>query len=802
MSSYITVSYDKENSTGNNTGKIVISQNASSNINVPTSNFLGVENTGNIKKPKVKQNLNDVHFTTLQKYIRYLDCVKDAKIHTSATDAAVIIYDDNFGLTFEVLNTLEREFNTYTEQIRQKYSWTKKTKDSTLDPILDTRVVFKESGLNPEYFIQNPIRYVGNIATEVIDPAGRSPIESKDIKFPDNGNTLELKDSFMSFFGFDNCSLTATRIGTGKYKYNIKIGSIIRNTVAGGTQKSTTTKRKRSDTNSPPRPPPSKRKTVKQSQNDPPLPPPPSKRETSINSNGDIIIDETNGAKWFIGNKEKNKLIKGNKSTIEKRAFFLAKEMGDVLQVLIMFIWSKLNQTESYCITTCDNVVCLLCMILQVNCILTSAEKATATTKKMRTIDVFEPSGNTPEKAFARFEFTKKGILTHNEKFIKCLTILKSNQADIHISGITEPFKIPDDIYDKFIQDLEGINSILKKQTVVPTQAASITDSFTKAIKINFTLIEFIRISKQRKVSITMHNSYTSNNVLWIQLLNPSKGNYIYNRTVFYKLIKEPGLTAPTAVISTTPPPTKANSATTPMQVEESAPDIPINIPLNNAISIEKDEGFQSPISIMFDPDELDLGNALKFDLGEPIDPEWYNTTYKTSVGGFIGGTDTKILQEISYLEYPDTAMYYDKDENEEYNLYDELTRQLDTHLHKINKTLFYDHVYTSLLHYFYLTGEVLYGNELKIVINKMFSFASIKSRITIRRGTLKVKSEPKTPPTILPLQNIPSTPLRNPIVNTTIEPKEKTVATSRRNKRRKNNRNIGKLLNAKSASF
>lgn len=688
----------------NNTGFITIN-----GIEIPTDTFLTIDNT---LQQNIKINSSDQEFVVFQKKLRFLDCVKDAMVGVNVSNSVKILYNNiDYEEPFKVLGEWEDKFMKQNEQIIKKYSWTKKTKDSTLEPILDARVVFKESGLNPEYFISPEIRYVGNIATEIIDPAGRSPIENKDIKFPENNTKLVLEKSFMELFGFENCYMESTRISNSKYTYKIIIGPSS-NMIGGEGNKTTRkintvkTEKKKTRTTQ-------KTKITK------------TYRTQEYNPNNIIIDDEITvfdknigRVNWFQGNKEKNKYIRDTTNPITtqiKRSLFISKELGDVLQVLLMFIWSKLNPLESYCITTCDKVVCLLCMSLQINCILTYGEKATEKKSKMRSIDLFEPSSNTSNKAFARFESTKNGIVKHNNAFINCLNILKREKIKVYASGITEPFEISVQIYDKIINDLIKINNLLMTQTIDPDTNPSNIDDFTKVIKINFTFIEFIRISKQNKVTITMQSIYTSNNRLWIDVINPSFSKYRYGKDSFYKLIKNPGLLLIT--------PIKENSSQ--MQVDSIIEELPAPLQV------------QPPTISRLNPMELNDALAIRF--SEPI-----NMSIYSAAGGSNKRKNTSFsnnstfLKSISYLEYPDIALFYDKDNNETYNLYDELNEQINHYLTTIRKIEFYDHVYTNLLHYFYLTGKVLYDNELKAIIYKMFT----NERNTPVRRRLKVKTK------------------------------------------------------------
>lgn len=705
----ISVSYE-EPVIGTTTGFIVINDTSSSNktIRIPTSGFFV---TPNDNKTSIHLNNNDDTFTQFQKKMRYLDCVKDATKPGPDVSAHVeVIYAGTYNKTntkFQILKQWEDTFDIFMENEKyiKNYAWTKKTDDSTLDPMLDERYIFKESGLSPDYFIKPPIRYVGNIANEIIDPAGRSRIDTTigDITFPVNGVTLELTRSFLGFFGFDNCSLTTRRQGSKNYEYEITIGYMGRNGGRKSLKKRTRRIRyKIGGAN--------KRKFIGTGTQ--------SKRHRTsqpTHSKDIIITSRDQNGDWFAGNSVKNNRINTNNpglTTEQKRALFLTKEMGDVLQVLIMFIWSKLNTGDSYSITTCDKVVCLLCMVLQVNCILTYAEKGETKggveAKRMRAISVFEPlSGKNPEERIIKlkkqFESTRKSILSDNQSFIDCLKKLKGEPTDpdvnVHVSGLSAPIIIPKYIYQKFIKELQQINDILYGLKIdvlgrKMTQVTYIDDNdkinkFIQLIKINFTFIEFIRITKDKKVKITMTSIYTSNSNLWIDTVNPNIVDdnnpsfllYKYKTHSFYNLITNTGI--------------------------------------HDQISNE--------------PSIVDLVHADSIDIQKVI----FENGRSNGSGVITGGVDPlydTLLPKINHLNYPSMAKYHEEnyDENnnpnikykkyKDYNLYDTLVNDVNDILDRLHKKDYFDETYTMLLHYFYLRNEVYYQDTgLGDIIESLF---------------------------------------------------------------------------------
>ena len=441
----ITVSYS--------TGVIKID---STEIKTSTFYTLGIHD--NVVKLNGKNN--DI-FTDEQRDLRALDMMKDGSIGNNISSSVYgIAYPGRVPLPFNVLHTLEDKFINHFEKTNKikKYAWTKVTKDSKLNPILPSRTIFKESGLDTEYFIDNP-SFVMNFANEVIDPAGRAPYNPKtDIIFPPVNTKLEIKPSFLHFFGFIGCSLDATKRGnTANYDYSINIKDL---TITKQDKKSK-------------------------------------------------MID------WFQGNQKKNGYIKNGKPTTEiKNGLLVCKELGDVLQILLMFIWHHLHKDKPYAMSTCDKVVFLQCMLLNLNCILTSADRKNGA--RLRCIQMYNAEEDTLEKAKARFEEEKQNILKHNDEFIKCIQKLAANPVEIHMSGTNNTYKFPSNFYNEIKFDLSHINDILKKQTVSSgLKDINSINAFITTIKQNFAFDLFLRKNKTGTISILQNRKYTFKNDLW-----------------------------------------------------------------------------------------------------------------------------------------------------------------------------------------------------------------------------------------------------------------------------------------------
>jgi hypothetical protein len=681
----ITVSYN-EPIDNENTGSIEIvdsSKKPPINVKVKTEDFYKIKDPEIYSnKKETEKNDNDDDFTMFQKIMRYLDMVKDAQVQPSIPtrfNFSSILYPKNkFNSNITgLLDVWKPSFIDKFEHMMQKYPWTKKTKTSTLSPMLSSRTIFKETGLDPAEFITPPdkkVVYVGNIANEVIDTGKRAEIKPPDIRIPDQGSIeLILNENFLSLFGFEGCSLTSKK-PRSDYEFEIKIESQLDKT------------------------------------------------------NTLITIDDNNKTKWALGNKEKNKKIIKKLEEIEEKekktglkdeitrlkdeitALFLTKELGDVLQVLIMFIWTKLNKLDPYSMVTCDKVVLLLCMVLQLNCILTSGEKNKNNDGvKLRCIEVFEPSGNSKEKATERFNETKSSILVENEKFIENLIKMKKEKPDIYVSS--QPLEIPDKIYDKFIFELKKINEVLNGTKIPQTvkEEVSEIDKLTDSIKKNFTFKIFITSSKTGRLTLLYSKfAYTSDNTRWIQEINPSEGDYIYNKTTFYNLIINPDMLKPKSQ--------RGGGKNKPYRYKSTN-------------SLIKKSSIQ--------PKRLIKKTTIS---KRDLIPSFSNFR-KTKKKSF---NNIREINEYPDLELPDEnyeVLYYDKETETEYkNLYAVLIKQIQKYLHTIKKDDYFQDVYSELLHHFYLTNEVLYDDELTTLINNI-----IDSMDTVKETTISTPKNTST---------------------------------------------------------
>jgi hypothetical protein len=385
--------------------------------------------------------------------------------------------------------------------------------------------------------------------------------------------------------------------------------------------------------------------------------------------------------KWFEGNEKKNKFIKeGKKMNAHiKKGLFVAKEMGDVLQVLIMFIWAKLHPSESYVMVTTDKVVMLLCMMLQVNCLLTNAS-ATATTVtkanqtrrkkqeaatgvKLRHMQLFEPNSDSIEKARERFVKAKEATLEHNAAFTLAVEELQRGAKTLVKDGV--PYKLSDTVYTMLLGDMRKIQEKLKVQAVPATTVITEVDQATEALLPTYKLEIFFRPAAKSMPDayiMTLVKTFTRREPSDIvfethQIKRKDMSFYEWGRTV-------------------------------------ASPEAPKKGPSYEAMIPNK--------------------RVRRM-------PAWLE---RTRGGGNV----------LEVLEYPEVAMFTTS-EGREVNLYDELTWQVRYYLRRYPQL--FDHVYSTLLHTFSIEHKVLYDAELGKAVQ------AILADVSVRRAKTQKKTKP-----------------------------------------------------------
>ena len=276
-----------------------------------------------------------------------------------------------------------------------KTSW---ARSSTISTALKLTHVFQESGLKPHDYTIPGFELVGSFAT-IADPLRRSV---PTIQWPGENIELKFESSFLEFFGFlKGTSWQAKQTNNkmdkdAKYEYSISLVDIFELTGQDTTED-----------------------TIKQ------IP-------------------------AFKGNPTKNKnineklaLAQYNVSKISKESMkkitqdIISKEMGDVMQVLVYYVWLIIKGEDidkSKCsMTTGDQVVYLLCQYLNIPCILWKGEKGEGEEEAIRHITQFFSLDITPEmRCQILLEQSYIAIKANNDALLKTITDLfnKAKEAD------------------------------------------------------------------------------------------------------------------------------------------------------------------------------------------------------------------------------------------------------------------------------------------------------------------------------------------------------------------------------------
>lgn len=370
------------------------------------------ENKNNIKnsfyyfdiKPIKFRNYNtETNFIHSQKILRFLDCVKDLTKKNpllNIFDTPEII-NEPFSTLKNMWLNLENQVCELNKDKIKKTCWLKKIDDLNNPQPYDIDYIFFESGLDPMYFIKHtagnygdkpnpnpnnsrPI-YVRNVANEIIDPFTRAIHKQRRNEIFGENMDIIMDKSFFNFFGFNNTVLDY------RYKYE--------------------------------------KKSNKNNYN---------YKITFQFGNNEVFLDNKTNQEFIEGNNVKEDFLDSNAKEHDKKAFVVTKELGDVSQVMLMYIWSKYKNKHpsQYTMVTVDHIVFLLCQLLEEPCHLFNNKNKKKNDKddddntKLKDIEYFLPIKMTPEiktqKLKNAFEEKKKEIIdANNYQKTKLQTLIK-----------------------------------------------------------------------------------------------------------------------------------------------------------------------------------------------------------------------------------------------------------------------------------------------------------------------------------------------------------------------------------------
>lgn len=346
-------------------------------------------------KEKMKRNDNDEEFKAAQRITRLLDIKKDAGIAPSVVEHICdLVYEDickDVPFNLDKLEKTILQDNAYRITRTPMLPPNDEEDKYYLENRMPRRQAFQEAGPHPSAFIENPY-LVYTIANQVIDPADRKKPADNSVFFPKSNEKFVMEKSFLDLFGFPDCSLESYRVNSTTHAYQLKINDDDPQQVTEITSI------------------------------DPHLPYP-----TFYKRNKQ---DKKVPVSYFDGNTVKNTCITKNMSNPALKRYLssllVSKEMGDVFQVLMAFIYQKMYPQKQPIIVSNDMVVFCLSLMINMSCIFSKFEHI--------------------DNAWISYVFDQKENKVIVEYFFrKCTELLNHNHAvlrDLQLTYTDEPLSL------------------------------------------------------------------------------------------------------------------------------------------------------------------------------------------------------------------------------------------------------------------------------------------------------------------------------------------------------------------------
>jgi hypothetical protein len=384
-------------------------------ITIPTARIYGdfKPRIASIVQPNTKLfQLSALGFREANEEINYGDCNKD---NTPLSDLNDLNVFPNITIRFSgdevkaISKLIAEEYEKQGLIIRQLFSRDKKGDSSVTDRWqgLKFRCTF-DSGLGLQNFLQpNSFRKVESFG-KYIDP---SSSRESDEYFPQLRVPLTISKAAFQELGYTDCLLTsATAIGRDTYAYDLNLGGL-------------------------------------------PL---------NHNGSGNDKYKDPNGTDGiFVGNAKKKGISARERA--RKIAAILGKSLGDKLMTFLTYVDYILNvgtdnvRTDIICISTCDEIVLLLCMILGLPCLFSNID--TGDKLRLNKVLYYNPDNVSEEKATIRFNKEKEIILKGYADLIAIVTEIRDGDRGtglyISITQHDKKFKIASEFYTKIIEDLQ-----------------------------------------------------------------------------------------------------------------------------------------------------------------------------------------------------------------------------------------------------------------------------------------------------------------------------------------------------------
>ena len=402
-----------------------------------------------------------------QQTINYLDTLKDGgniQIVQGVSLYPKSMNDGEYPTPWKkVLHGLETEILNSQKQFLNRTTWTKVARGTPLDQPKEYNQIFWESGLGYTVFVANP----GGVTTIKTFGSYIDPLEKQNavVTWPPNGGRIELTQDFMELMGFGPSKVVATTLPGGKFEYQL--------TVACGNKC----------------------------------------RQAPYCVFGHNGVGSDPNINLFKGNASKAQaLASKNNGQDEKIKLLVVKEWGDKLQAIIYFLYTHIgkNATDTPTIITCDMVVMMFCVMLQVPCIYTGKEshyfpKPDDQDGKYYSIVEYKPS-KTPEKdARRRYIYTRNQIIKENKRYIDGLQMLANNpETEVYLGGDMETFSGA--FWKAMADDAQAIQTTLESEMPLLTALGSVANEtvtqynqWIDKMKMNYLLVPAVRSSATNK---------------------------------------------------------------------------------------------------------------------------------------------------------------------------------------------------------------------------------------------------------------------------------------------------------------
>ncbi len=394
-------------------------------------------NTSDLNLINFTKNKNDIEFTKEQAEMRILDMMKDSQAgvrvsNYSDTVCQIMKYGDcpQYSI-FKEKYTDELIEKLKNANIYTEHISIKQNNSIVSYKLYDIQSVFYDAGMSPSRFI-NDFTLQKTIASTVIDTATKvgDKIMPKSSFFPSNGKLI-IDKSFMKLFAFDDCSIESI----DEKKYKIKL-------------------------------------------------------------NGAEITNKNN-EEYFIGNPKKNKIIdeyfKKNKCSEKCKQLLVAKELGDVSQALLYYIYSKINENESCLLTTNDKPLFVLCMLLDLPCIF-----AGNTSDKDYLFKEYFKFNFDKQKEYYRTRYNEL-LLSNNQQIYSLLTTI--NRSDIQPPTLDRNISLYPSFYNNEFHNYQLIQNIV----------IDYIKNYENNFKVDLSDEEQIRIVREKYENIKKENTISSN---------------------------------------------------------------------------------------------------------------------------------------------------------------------------------------------------------------------------------------------------------------------------------------------------